>query len=303
MCYSAMVREDLRKLEREYQAHLSWDDFIQLYRQRNLDFSLSIPPGMDAQLIALGGTPAKEIKLLCDRYRIEKRKRQEQELAATQSAIAELEQLLAAKVTKTNQKKLDAKNRALCKLQTGMAAPSVAAPGSYRIYPYQFAPVIMQGGEQRLIVPMRFRVLPRTGELPDYQLFNARRDQLQVRKTWKLLFGKQHAIFPFERFFEWVGPEDARREITFTPDGYESMWAASLYEECQSRELGLIRSFAMVTDEPPPEVAAAGHDRCPVFIDSALIDKWLQPAGQTLHQLDDLLAHKQPTYFSHMLAA
>lgn len=33
--------------------------------------------------------------------------------------------------------------------------------------------------------------------------------------------------------------------------------------------------FAIITDEPPPFVSDAGHDRCPVFLDRAYLDQWL----------------------------
>lgn len=168
-----------------------------------------------------------------------------------------------------------------------------------------FAPVIIEEDDQRKIVPMRYRILPSTGvEIPSqYNVFNARRDSLQSVRTWKPLFGHKHAIFPFERFFEWVGRDGRKVEISFTPEGYDAMWATCLYEECMHQELGLIRSFAMVTDEPPPEVREAGHDRCPVFIEQDLIGRWLEPAGQALEQLDSLLDHKQRTFYAHALAA
>ena len=34
-------------------------------------------------------------------------------------------------------------------------------------------------------------------------------------------------------------------------------------------------SFAAITDEPPAEVAAAGHDRCIIPIQEAAMDAWL----------------------------
>lgn len=136
-----------------------------------------------------------------------------------------------------------------------------------------------------------------------YNVFNARRDSLQSARTWKPLFGHNHAIFPFERFFEWVERDGKKVEVSFTPEGYDSMWAASLYDEYRHPQLGLIRSFAMVTDEPPAEVSAAGHDRCPVFLDAGCIDQWLSPKGQSLEQLDSLLDHKQRTYYAHAVAA
>jgi len=36
MCYSAMVKQDFRKLQSRYQGKLNWDEFIQLVRQRQL---------------------------------------------------------------------------------------------------------------------------------------------------------------------------------------------------------------------------------------------------------------------------
>ena len=36
-------------------------------------------------------------------------------------------------------------------------------------------------------------------------------------------------------------------------------------------------SFAAITDEPPAEVAAAGHDRCVIPIKPEQLDAWLNP--------------------------
>lgn len=80
------------------------------------------------------------------------------------------------------------------------------------------------------------------------------------------------------------------------------MWAPALYEEA-ARDWGVMRSFAIVTDDPPPEVAAAGHNRCPIFLDRTLIDQWLRPAGRTLEQLNAFLDYREPTYYAHALAA
>jgi len=305
MCYSALVKEDFRKLEREYGATLDWNSFLTLVKQREFDWTLKVPDGLVQSLIAYDAPQSREIKEHANRFRVAERHRIESEIETVNAEISVLESAIKAKPTKTAQTKLDTKIRKLQKLQQSMAAPSVTTTGGYRIYPMYFAPVIIQEDKLRKIVPMRYRILPSTGvEVPSqYNVFNARRDSLQCARTWKPLFGHKHAIFPFERFFEWVARDGKKIEVSFTPEGYESMWAASLYEEYVSPEQGLIRSFAMVTDEPPPEVSAAGHDRCPVFLEEGLIDKWLLPAAQSLERLDELLTHKQRTYYAHALAA
>ena len=50
-----------------------------------------------------------------------------------------------------------------------------------------------------------------------------------------------------------------------------------------------VPAFALVTDEPPDEVRAAGHDRCPVFLSEQAWPAWLVPKGKTPKELDALL--------------
>ena len=81
------------------------------------------------------------------------------------------------------------------------------------------------------------------------------------------------------------------------------MWAACLYSAPKAGLTLPYRSFAMVTDEPPPEVAAAGHDRCPVFLNSTKIEAWLQPEILPKSLLINLLNHKEKTiYLNHLVA-
>lgn len=302
MCYSALVDRELRKAEKEYEATINDESFRDLYCMRELDTSIKIPDGMEQSFIEHGGSTGKLIKQSVDRYRRAEQIALNDEAQVLRQEIEALESTIALKPTKTAQNKLGVLNRKLTKINNKIESPN--STGDYRIYPYYFAPVIIQNDRRREIVPMRYRILPRTGvEVPNqYNVFNARRDSLTTAKNWKPLFGKKHAIFPFIRFFEWVEREGKKVELSFSPD-YESMWAACLYEEYQHPELGLIRSFAMVTDEPPKEIAQTGHDRCPVFLREDLISDWLTPKKKTLEELVALLSEKQPAYYSHAMAA
>lgn len=89
---------------------------------------------------------------------------------------------------------------------------------------------------------MRYRILPKNGvEIPPrYNVFNVRRDSLLKAKSWKQILGKQHAIFPFLKFYEWVEQNKKKTEICFSPEGLDGMWAASLLEERHDPKLGLI---------------------------------------------------------------
>ena len=62
-------------------------------------------------------------------------------------------------------------------------------------------------------------------------------------------------------------------------------------------------SFAAITDEPPPEVAAAGHDRCIIPINPENIDEWLNPDPSRLARQYEILDDRERPYYEYRLAA
>ena len=57
------------------------------------------------------------------------------------------------------------------------------------------------------------------------------------------------------------------------------------------------------SDEPPPEVAAAGHDRCIIPIRPEDIDAWLNPHPANLAAQYSILDHRERPYYEHRKAA
>ena len=179
------------------------------------------------------------------------------------------------------------------------------AGNNARIYPGYFAPVIVWGDGMRQIRPMRYRVRPHGSavEIPSrFNVFNARLDSLETRRTWRGLFMRRHALFPFFRFFEWVrDTKGKKRLVAFAPDGCDRMWAPVLYDSWISKDNKMsFHSFAVITGDPPPEIEEQGHDRCPVFLQETLIDDWLQPQGKSAAHYYELLQRKEPVHYSHM---
>jgi putative SOS response-associated peptidase YedK len=64
-----------------------------------------------------------------------------------------------------------------------------------------------------------------------------------------------------------------------------------------------LESFTAITDEPPEEIAAAGHDRCVIPLTEANLDAWLNPAGRATSELSRLLDDRSRPYYEHELAA
>lgn len=170
------------------------------------------------------------------------------------------------------------------------------------VYPNYFAPVITFDQGRRVVRPMRYRVRPAHSkeEIPSkYNVFNARIDALESRKTWKGLFMKNHGLFPFYSFYEWVEDQSGKKRlINFKPNNAKMMWAPCLYDTWTSSD-GIIQfsSFAIITDEPPKEVEEMGHDRCPIFLRSDKIDSWLDPNKMDKAYAYNILKQKESTHF------
>lgn len=62
-------------------------------------------------------------------------------------------------------------------------------------------------------------------------------------------------------------------------------------------------SFAAVTDEPPPEVAATGHNRCLIPLREENLSRWLQPERMDKAELYAILHDRERPTYEHALAA
>jgi len=60
---------------------------------------------------------------------------------------------------------------------------------------------------------------------------------------------------------------------------------------------------AAITDEQPPEVAAAGHGRCIIPIKPEHVDTWLNPDPSNFGALQAILDDRERPYYEHQLAA
>lgn len=308
MCYSTKERQDYRAFVRRYGAALAIDEFVSMMRQREradeVGFKMTVAAEMVCGLIDhLAGTAAaREIEQSDLRWKARKRKQLEFELIDALEEFRAAQEKLKIRWSETAQKNEGVKSRKVARLRKALSDLDAHSRDDYRIFPLYFGPLIIEDAGKRLIVPARFRILQKNGtEIPnDFQVFNARRDSLQDKKTWKPLFGAQHGILPFDAFYEKVEMKDGSiAELEFTPRDQDGMHAACVYQISDHPELGKIVSYALLTDTPPRDVAEAGHDRCPIFIADRVIDKWLNPKGQSQGELDALLDEKESTHYLH----
>ena len=105
------------------------------------------------------------------------------------------------------------------------------------------------------------------------------------------------------RFFENVQRDGKNVVLEFKPRTGEDMLVACLWSRWTAPGEPDLLSFAAITDEPPAEVAAAGHDRCIVPIKPEHVDVWLDPDPKDLAGLYAILDDRERPYYEHRLAA
>lgn len=310
MCYSALVRQAHRKLARELGAIVDEPAYEALAQARLERGGIKMPKAMDDALVADGGLAGH----LVTEWRKQQATELEQEIFAQRKRVADAERKLQTKVTKAAQNDVrvgtDKVSKALAKLEDFRRTEP--KPRDTQIFPLSYSTVIVQDGDQRIIRPMRYLCRPQgmpassdyTKERQVSGKYNARRDNLT--KFWRRQFGHSHGLIVATRFYENVeGPGGSNMRLEFAPRTGEDMLIACLWShwtDPTGKEPHLY-SFAAITDEPEPEVAAAGHDRTIINIKPEHVDAWLSPAGRSDAELLAIFDDKRHPYYEHREAA
>lgn len=320
MCWSAMVRANYREYVRMFGAHITIREFVELYVERSEDSSVNIPKAMSAAFLGDPQSPDEQrIVELIRKFDEAKATKLQQVLFTQLERQTKARRKLDVKHTKGASEDLRISTEKIEDARWKLANMGYAdlKSGDSRIFPKWYAPVMIVEDGERVIKPMRFLLrpagLPASFDVTHNGSYNARRDSL--RRFWRKQFGHTHGLILVDRFYENVNrhrleqrelgpdekPENVR--IEFEPNPPRLMMVPCIWSRWSAPGQKDLMSFAAITDEPPPEVAAAGHDRCLVPIKSENVDAWLNPEGRSLDALDEILEDKEHPYYEHRMAA
>jgi putative SOS response-associated peptidase YedK len=289
---------------------LSLPEFHKLMQDRLTDpAQYRLPRGFDLEFADPRTDEERAIRDLVILYRKAQVTKLETEIFAQRKRQADAERKLAAKQTKAAAESM---RIATTKVQQGMRKLALLTDdkphsNDYRIFPKNYAPIILMRGGEKVMVPARYLLRqPGKPAFMDEKLsgnYNARRDNLT--RFWRKEFGAMHAVMAIESFYENVTGRDGQNVVLhFNPRPAGVMLIACLYAEWSDAKTGeKLLSFAAVTDEPPEEVAAAGHDRMVIRLTAENVDRWLTPKGRSDDELQEILSARQPAYYEHRVAA
>lgn len=86
-----------------------------------------------------------------------------------------------------------------------------------------------------------------------------------------------------------AGGADENVVLKFAPRPTQDMLVACLWSRWTAPGEPDMLSFAAITHNPPPEIAAAGHDRCIIPIKPENIDRWLRPDSSDIASMHAIL--------------
>ncbi len=319
MCYSAQILSSYKKYVRAFGADISLKEYYRDYWLRQQGAKIKIPKGMDADFYDAKTEDEFAIKALIDQYDAEQVTKTEQEIFAQKKRLADAERNLQTKQTKKDLESQRIATDKISKAMTKLADLKRTEPKDRdsRIFPGVYAPVMIMQDGKRVLMPMRYQCRPE-GKPAFYDskfpgTYNARRDNLGG--FWKDLFGYRHGIMVVNAFYENVslhtmqhrelapGEKEQNVVLEFKPTPTQDMLVACLWSRWTAPGEPDLLSFAAITDEPPAEVAAAGHDRCIIPIKPENLDAWLNPDPGNLAALYAILEDRARPYYEHQMAA
>ncbi len=323
MCYSALVTE-LKKYKLRFKARIDLSLLSDYYRHSlsgEDSFQFKVTKAFESNFTHPECADERKIKELIDTSITKRIADAQQELFAYKKRLADAERKLAEKITKTAEKEKAVCERQVDRIKTRLdrAQAKDLTESDERIYAKHFTPIIV-GGEngERVVRLARYLIRP-AGQHPDFDskypgCYNARLDNLDGF-PWKLEFGKNHAIVVIKKFFENVhrnvyehrklkpNEKPENMVVAFEPQGFEYIFVPCLYDAWTDKQGNAFHSFALITDAPPKEIAAAGHNRCPIFLRESAIDSWLFPKGLSKVELHAILQQREHPFYQHHVAA
>jgi putative SOS response-associated peptidase YedK len=315
MCYSAQVIQMARKLNRQLGIRFEYAEVEKLFFRRLDDPSLIISRGFEANFDDPATDQERRIKGAIDEHRARLASKMEKDLFTQKTRLANAERSLKEKETKKAREDVRIAGNKVETLTTklGGLRSSEAKEEDNRIFPMVYTGVIVKKDGENLLTTMRYFCRP-AGKPAFYDrkfpgLYNARRDNLE--KFWGEQFGSHHAIMVVESFYENVklhtrehrelqeGEAEENVVLQFKPEPAQLMYIACLWSHWADPNEPDLRGFAAITDEPPADIAAAGHDRCIINLKSEHVEAWLTPESRSTTELQSILSDRAIPVFQH----
>ena len=319
MCFSARVRQDLKKLSRRYEAEVDWAAFEELYRRRAEGEDIKASRDLQRNFQHPETDVERRTAAYISQYLQAKQTEWESSVFTQKRRVAEAEESLAKRETKMAREDIRIGTKKAQEFLDRLADLRRTEPNNEdaRIFPLSYAPVLIAEDGRTVIKPMRY-TCRLAGKPADVEkrfpgIYNARRDSLD--DYWRAVYGRSHAVMVISGFYENVpehlyqhrelAPDEKEKNLVleFDPKPARDLLVACLWDHWTQPGKPSLDSFAAITDDPAPEVAATGHQRTIITIQEHDLQDWLQPMSLSKKRLEQILVNKDVPYYQHQIAA
>jgi putative SOS response-associated peptidase YedK len=172
----------------------------------------------------------------------------------------------------------------------------------YNICPTDTIDVVVHGGDQRALVPMRWGLIPGWWRKPLKEMrlaiFNARSDSVADQPMFSESFAKRRCLIPASGYYEWVTTPEGKQSYYFTRRNGQIITIAGIQDGRTDPANGeRLRSCAMVITDANQFVADI-HDRMPVILEPKDFEQWergnLEDAAALMKSANDAFLDKRP---------
>jgi putative SOS response-associated peptidase YedK len=172
---------------------------------------------------------------------------------------------------------------------------------SWNVGPTRGVPALVSDDNHNRVLDLfRWGLVPHWAKDPKvgYRMINARAETAATKSAYRSPLRTQRCLVVVDGFFEWaINPDEPKRKTPFyfhRADGqpitfaglYETWWDKSRSEEPDPETF--LQTCVIMTTEAGADMVGV-HDRMPVIIEPASMDRWLDPDVQDAEAVKDLL--------------
>ncbi len=163
---------------------------------------------------------------------------------------------------------------------------------SYNIAPSQTIPIVRQEGEKRVVVPVKWGLIPSWAKDTkiSYSTINARAETVETKPAFRSAFKHRRCLVPADGWYEWQVLENAdhKQPWFITQKDREPLAFAGLWEQWRNPEGESLESCSIIVTEANAFMKSI-HNRMPVILAEDTWDTWLSPTNKEPQALQDLL--------------
>ncbi len=168
------------------------------------------------------------------------------------------------------------------------AAIGAVFPPRYNIAPTQWVTVARYDAETQCqqIVPLRWGLVPpwATELSIGNKMINARSEGVFEKRSFRGAMRKRRCVIPASGFYEWKRGSRERLPFLFQLKTGRPFALAGLWERNDIVPEGPVETFTILTTSANPLISPL-HDRMPVILPDAAIERWLDPAVEDARDL------------------